>query len=218
MFSSLESILSHDQQRWQLVTANIHASDNVVFSRRRTGVGRCGQHCRRKSRQWLHRHDLKIYQVFPFLFRVWRRWWKDSWCWQSTVFIELVANSLTTDWLKNLVDVKPIFVDIKKKWKCVNFKYYSSEELITLNTLHDVVPTWNHFTAESTEAMRIKSLAQGGNILMLGIEQSTLVSKIDILTTTPIHDYLYIHSVYFTLPWQRVSCRTKFALIIIIIM
>ena len=36
--------------------------------------------------------------------------------------------------------------------------------------------------------MRIKSLAQGENILMLGIEQSTFVSKIDILTTTPIVD------------------------------
>ena len=43
-----------------------------------------------------------------------------------------------------------------------------------------------HFTAESTETMRIKSLAQGENILMLGIEPSTFVSKIDILTTTPI--------------------------------
>ena len=30
-----------------------------------------------------------------------------------------------------------------------------------------------YFTAESTEAMRIKSLAQGENILMLGFEQST---------------------------------------------
>ena len=34
--------------------------------------------------------------------------------------------------------------------------------------------------------MRIKSLAQGENILMLGIEPSTFVYKIDILTTTPI--------------------------------
>ena len=32
-----------------------------------------------------------------------------------------------------------------KKWKCVNFKCYSSEELITLNTLHEVVPTWYSF-------------------------------------------------------------------------
>ena len=66
------------------------------------------------------------------------------------------------------------------------FKCYSSEELITLNTLHEVVPPGTHFTAESTEAMRIKSLAQGENILMLGIEPSTFVSKIDIQTTTPI--------------------------------
>ena len=28
------------------------------------------------------------------------------------------------------------------KLKCVNFKFYSSEEFITLNTLHEVVPTW----------------------------------------------------------------------------
>ena len=47
-------------------------------------------------------------------------------------------------------------------------------------------PPGTHFTAESTEAMRIKYLAQGEDILMLGIEPSTFVSKIDILTTTPI--------------------------------
>ena len=34
--------------------------------------------------------------------------------------------------------------------------------------------------------MRIKSLAQGENILMLRFEPATFVSKIDILTTTPI--------------------------------
>ena len=33
----------------------------------------------------------------------------------------------------------------KWKWKCVIFKCYSSEELITLNTLHEVVPTWYSF-------------------------------------------------------------------------
>ena len=66
------------------------------------------------------------------------------------------------------------------------FKCYSSEKLITLNTLHEVVPPGTHFTAESTEAMRIKSLAQGKNILMLGFEPSTSVSKSNILTTRPI--------------------------------
>ena len=66
------------------------------------------------------------------------------------------------------------------------FKCYSSEELITLNTLHEVAPPGTHFTAESTEAMRIKSLAQGEKILMLRFEPATFVSKIDILTTTPI--------------------------------
>ena len=47
-------------------------------------------------------------------------------------------------------------------------------------------PPGTHFTAESTEAMRIKSLAQGENILMLRFEPTTFVSQIDILTTTPI--------------------------------
>ena len=40
--------------------------------------------------------------------------------------------------------------------------------------------------------MRIKSLAQGENIFTLGFELSTFVSKVDILTTTPIvHIYVY---------------------------
>ena len=47
-------------------------------------------------------------------------------------------------------------------------------------------PLGTYFTAESTEAMRIKSLAQGNNILMLEFEPSTSASKIDILTTRPI--------------------------------
>ena len=47
-------------------------------------------------------------------------------------------------------------------------------------------PPGTYFTAESTEAMRIKSLAQGENILMLRFEPATFVSKNDILTTTPI--------------------------------
>ena len=54
-------------------------------------------------------------------------------------------------------------------------------------------PPGTHFTAESTEAMRIKSLAQGENILMLEIESSTFVSKIVILTTTLIvHIYIVV--------------------------
>ena len=54
-------------------------------------------------------------------------------------------------------------------------------------------PPGTHFTAESTEAMQIKSLAQGENILMLEIESSTFVSKIVILTTTLIvHIYIVV--------------------------
>ena len=43
-----------------------------------------------------------------------------------------------------------------------------------------------HFTAESTEAMRMKCLAQGNNILLPGFEPSTSVSKTDILANRPI--------------------------------
>ena len=43
-----------------------------------------------------------------------------------------------------------------------------------------------NFTAESTEAMRIKCLAQGHNILLPGFEPSTSVSKTDILANRPI--------------------------------
>ena len=47
-------------------------------------------------------------------------------------------------------------------------------------------PPGTHFTAESTEAMRIKCLTQGNNILLPGFEPSTSVSKTDILTNRPI--------------------------------
>ena len=61
--------------------------------------------------------------------------------------------------------------------KCVIFKCYSSEKLITLNTLHKAVPPGTHFTAESTEAMRIKCLAQGYNVLLPGFKTSNSVSR-----------------------------------------
>ena len=38
-------------------------------------------------------------------------------------------------------------------------------------------PPGTHFTAESTEAMQIKCLPQGHNILMSGFEQSTSVTR-----------------------------------------
>ena len=49
----------------------------------------------------------------------------------------------------------------------------------------------NHYyyyyvTAESTEEMRMKCLAQGNDILLPGFESSTSVSKTDILTNRPI--------------------------------
>ena len=38
-------------------------------------------------------------------------------------------------------------------------------------------PPGTHFTAESTEAMRIKCLAQGNNILLPGFKSSTSVAR-----------------------------------------
>ena len=57
------------------------------------------------------------------------------------------------------------------------FQCYSSEKLIALNNLHEVVPPGTHFTAESTEAMRIKCLAQKRSILIPGFQPSTSVSR-----------------------------------------
>ena len=47
-------------------------------------------------------------------------------------------------------------------------------------------PPGTHFTAESTEAMRIKCLAQGNNILLPGFKPSTSVSETNILANRPI--------------------------------
>ena len=49
-----------------------------------------------------------------------------------------------------------------------------------------LTPRSTHFKCESTDAMRIKCLAQGHNIQMPGFEPSTFVSRTDILTTYPI--------------------------------
>ena len=54
----------------------------------------------------------------------------------------------------------------------------SSEKVIALNIFMRLSPPGTHFTAESTEAMQTKCLAQGHNILMLpGFEPSTSVSR-----------------------------------------
>ena len=70
-----------------------------------------------------------------------------------------------------------IVIEVDTNKKSVILRCQSSEKLIALNTLHEVVPPGTHFTAESTEAMQIKCLAQGHNILMSGFEQSTSVSR-----------------------------------------
>ena len=57
------------------------------------------------------------------------------------------------------------------------FKCYSSKNLIALNTLTRLSPPGTHFTAELTEAMQIKSLAQRHNILMPGFKLSASVSR-----------------------------------------
>ena len=80
----------------------------------------------------------------------------------------------------------------------MNFKCYSSEELITLNTLHEVVPTWYSFHSWVDWSDADKVSCSRRKILMLGIEPSTFVSKIDILTTTPI-----VHSPSLSKKWSE---------------
>ena len=56
-------------------------------------------------------------------------------------------------------------------------KCYSSEKLTALTSFTRVSPPGNRFTAESSEAMRKKCLAQGHNILMPGFELSAHVHR-----------------------------------------
>ena len=68
----------------------------------------------------------------------------------------------------------------KWKWKCVNFKCYSTEELITLNTLHEVVPTWYSFhswvdwsNADKVSCSRRKHIDAGVRTVNLLYPRST---------------------------------------------
>ena len=82
------------------------------------------------------------------------------------------------------------------KWKCVNFKCYSSEELITLNTLHEVVPTWYSFHSWVDWSNADKASCSRRKHIDAGIEPSTFVSKVDILSTTPIvHMWPMCHTI-----------------------
>ena len=64
----------------------------------------------------------------------------------DTSRLTLLKQLLIINYNKNLILQRShIWKKNKKKWKCVIFKCYSSEELITLNTLHEVVPTWYSF-------------------------------------------------------------------------
>ena len=63
-----------------------------------------------------------------------------------------------------------------KKWKCVNFKCYSSKELITLNTLHEVVPTWYSFHSWVDWSNSDKVSCSRRKHIDAGIEPSTFVS------------------------------------------
>ena len=61
---------------------------------------------------------------------------------------------------------------------------------MALNTPHEVVQPGTHFTAESTEAMQIKCLAQGHNILCWDLNSQPLYPETDTLTTRPIYIYI----------------------------
>ena len=105
----------------------------------------------------------------------------------STLSLGLASLSIIGPWsrfpihLWSLVPL-PIFGDIVIAF---DFRYVrfskrdvSYENIIALSPLHEVVPPGTHLTTGSTEATRIKCLAQGHLILMPGFEPSTLASRI----------------------------------------
>ena len=66
------------------------------------------------------------------------------------------------------------------KWKCVIFKCYSSEKLITLNTLHEVVSTWYSFhswvdwsNADKASCSRTQHAVAGVRTVYLCIQKPT---------------------------------------------
>ena len=89
-------------------------------------------------------------------------------------------------------------VEIKNKnaliAKCyLILKVHSTEQ----TAFWKVFPSGTHFTAESTEVIRIKCLAQGHDIQMLpGFEPSIAMSRNGYLTNmTNILQYIYIYDV-----------------------
>ena len=95
-----------------------------------------------------------------------------------------------------------------EKWKCVNFNCYSSEELITLNTLHEVVPTWYSFHSWVDWSNADKVSCSRRKHIDAGIEPATFESKVDILTPTPmVHiscqaTILYSCITMYFIPWH----------------
>ena len=82
-------------------------------------------------------------------------------------------NNAITSQIKLLAD--------EMKWKCVIFMCYSSEKLITLNTLHEVVPTWYSFhswvdwsNADKVSCSRRKHIDAGVRTVYLLYPKSTL--------------------------------------------
>ena len=94
------------------------------------------------------------------------------------------------------------------KWKCVNFKCYSSEELITLNTLHEVVPTWYSFHSWVDWSNADKVSCSRRKHIDAGIEPSTFVSKVDIQSTTPIVHSISLSSWICQLASHRIQSQT----------
>ena len=100
-------------------------------------------------------------------------------------------------------DLKSLLNTLDIEYKSVTFKCYSAEHStehpsrgsssrkVQLQKSEDkrtalvrgLSTPVTHFTAESTEKMRIRCLTQGHNIPMPEIELSTSVSRTDILTT-----------------------------------
>ena len=107
---------------------------------------------------------------------------------------------------------------LKWKWKCVNFKCYSSEELITLNTLHEDVPTWYSFHSWVDWSNADKVSCSRRKHIDAGIEPATFESKVDILSPTPmvlwwplltkffINFAILLYDIAYLSSWQYLLC------------
>ena len=108
----------------------------------------------------------------------WCEWWR--WKFMSPT-ITILSIDVSNCYENKADSAKHVAVINGKKWKCVIFKCYSSEKLIALNTLHEVVPTWYSFhswvdwsNADKVSCSRRKHIDAGVRTVNLLYTKSTI--------------------------------------------